>query len=1105
MQLLFQSDVTPVAYWSMEDGSGAKAFSYWGGSLANANNGTWGAVAPSLAADGTAFPGSDAIPQFNNAALTFGSISGGGTPTSNCVRFALAVPKGGDSSAGSSNWNVLHIATGGTIASLDVYLTPAGKLQLQALNGSGGTIFTSTGTHDYRNVPILMSAEMTASGGTISVALRTIAPGGTSNIESITGSTTGTIGAVTLILVSRAGALSNTAGGQLSLHYDVPSLTSAAAALGGHSGETALARFVRICAEQGIASETIGSSSVAMGPQIDDSLANVLQSIENSDQGLLYETRDQMGLGYIAYSAMLNQSPALTVNYAAGQVGSIPVPTYDDQYINNDVTLVNWDGYTYQLQLVSGSRSILPPPNGVGDYPSGQAVAVSLANDSDVATIARRVLNLGVSNALRIPSLTVNLASPHSASLFSAAPTAFIGSYVQLTNPPSWLTPSTAKLLIWGYTETLSTFTWTIAYNTVPEAPFESAYAPGSTHGAQSVGTPVTGAQSGSGAFTGAQIGAGAVTPATVSTGVSYTIGGSVITPSSSAPPAPAVNDIWINTSNGYQLNQWDGSQWNPISWTGDSVLAPGTVGSSSITVAAITAGLIAAGAINGQSITAASIGTASLTASTINGSVITSSSMVLDDQSDGTILVYAKTSTTTTYTSGSGNWPCPAGTLYAIVQCRGGGASGNLAPGTPFSSAGGNAGGGGEFAEELQLAVTPGNSYPYVVGAGGAATPAGGTFNNPGGTSTFAGDSVTVVANGGWGGFATQETQPGHGSTNSIHFDGGYGGRGFFTSGPTTLGGGGGAGGGNTASGANGADATSVSGTGGIGAGGGGNGGRGYTGTTAGAVATAPGGGGGGGDTAIAGAGAAGQVSVTAVSLVLLASISPVAGTDSYSNTYPEGIMAALLTLTGIVTPPTPAALTSSLYSTSAGTPGAILPSGSMWQTVLSQSDNSINSVTVTTFANLTKQYPIPAGDANVGTIYRLSAWGDLVTGTTCFVTSWDIVAFGSAFAIVQADRFWLQASTTYEWFMTCIIQVTSVGITGNVEGWINGAISMYSVNLNGTLTTQGTQPLVSATGGTAANTASATTIGMQAKFATAIANQKMRCLGSTLERVGN
>lgn len=212
---------------------------------------------------------------------------------------------------------------------------------------------------------------------------------------------------------------------------------------------------------------------------------------------------------------------------------------------------------------------------------------------------------------------------------------------------------------------------------------------------------------------------------------------------------------------------------------------------------------------------------------------------------------------TTVTLTPGSTDpWVCPAGVTSVEVQATAEG--GNGAAGVTGSDSGAS-GGGGEFAQELAVAVTPGNSYSWTIGTGGTSA-----------STVFPGDSLTVTAHHGGNASGTTAGAAGTGSTNTTHYSGGagaagtatYGGAGGGGGAGTTAAGGAGAAGGNSAGG-------TAGGGGAGGGGGGGNGGFSTSGASAGGAGTAPGGGGGGGNATASthgagGAGAPGQIVLT-------------------------------------------------------------------------------------------------------------------------------------------------------------------------------------------------------------------------------------------------
>jgi hypothetical protein len=106
-----------------------------------------------------------------------------------------------------------------------------------------------------------------------------------------------------------------------------------------------------------------------------------------------------------------------------------------------------------------------------------------------------------------------------------------------------------------------------------------------------------------------------------------------------------------------------------------------------------------------------------------------------------------------------SGNFYVPAGVTQVEVEIWGGGA-GSFAsvPGLP---SGGGSGGG--YARKLVTGLTPGQSLPVTVGAGGAGGTVGGAAAQPGGTSSF---GQVVSATGGSLNYLASTTQPQNGGT---------------------------------------------------------------------------------------------------------------------------------------------------------------------------------------------------------------------------------------------------------------------------------------------------------------------------------------------------
>jgi len=477
---LLSGAATPAAYWAMEDGNASAAFILSDGTGTNL---AFSAGTPSFAADTASFPGSNALPQFNLARMA-ANVSSAATPSNNIIRFALSVPVKGDSTGAAiaTGAQVCSVLANGTIKRVDVVLI-ANQLRIDGYtSAAGGTpAFSGTVASKINGVPVLASVEITPSGSGINWALRLVKPGATAILGQVTGTRgSSSVAAVTQVQLNGQGRLTDTACGQLSVWYTVQPILAGATAIGGNAGETATARFQRICAESNIATTVIGSGAAAMGPQLDGKLSDILQGIEDTDGGMLFESRDGFGLGYRTLASMKDQAADVTFSHGSGVLGAPLAPVYDDQLIRNAVTVTGYDGYSVIAQLTSGPMSTAAPPNGVGGgYTAARSINAS--THAQVNAIAQQLLWRGTTDEVRYPTVTVNFQRTAAAAFLGLIPGLQLGDHLQITSMPAFLGGGTAKQLIWGYSEVLggNPEAWTITFNTIPEAPFESGFSPG--------------------------------------------------------------------------------------------------------------------------------------------------------------------------------------------------------------------------------------------------------------------------------------------------------------------------------------------------------------------------------------------------------------------------------------------------------------------------------------------------------------------------------------------------------------------------------------------------------------------------------------------------
>jgi hypothetical protein len=702
---------TLASYWPMEDGSGSVTFANLVASQAamTVSSGT-----PTLSSV-SAFPGSDAIPVLNGATLN-GLISTSAHPANVLWRFNLFLPSGGDTGASGV---IARMTTSGTVARVEVSLhaSGGGPLTVTGFNGAGTQLFTGSSTLDVWGIPLMVQAGLAQSGGNVTWSLRTMLPGAATANTTVTGTVAGTVDDSTGVIYNVTGTkYKGAAVGQSVVIYGNPAVTDAAAALAGWPGEFAGARFLRVCAEQGIPAVLAGSSTsgTPMGPQADDTLANVLQAVEATDGGLLYETRSQFGLGYRTRATLKDQASQLTLNYAAQQLSAPLQPAVDDALIRNDVTLTNYDGYAVRTYLAAGARSIQSPPNGVG---SGYEYtrSVSCTDHAQVNALGQQLLNSGVVSDPRYPTVTVNLARVTTASLFSAVPSTDAGDYLTLTNMPAYGGTATQKQLAWGWAETLGESTWTFVFNTVPEAPWETGFAPGTAVSGQVPGSPVTLSQSGS--VSGAQIAESAISLFSLAQEVlTFQFGGITSNITSIAPSSPSDGDLWFDSGNGFQVKRWDatGGSWVPVTFDGDNILGAGTITAGLLAANAVVAGNISAGAVDATSLAAGIV-----KAGIVNGTLISGAQFVAYGTT-GEILVY------------SSNPPASGNLVMSVSAMAGTDGQGNAYnAGVWIYDSGGNSmgmvPGGGSAASQLALSTGSGTPTPpagsaAVYGAGSGA-----------------------------------------------------------------------------------------------------------------------------------------------------------------------------------------------------------------------------------------------------------------------------------------------------------------------------------------------------------------------------------------------
>lgn len=479
----------PVAYWPGEDGSASTQ-------IASGMGGPPMLVIGAASyASFSGFACTNPIPTLNGATLSavIPAYSGG---TDNVLRFLMAVPSGGDGNGAV----IARMYTTGTVRRVDVSYGTGGTLRLSGIDGNGATLF-DTGSVGYAvNGELLrVSLELRQVGGNVQYSVVTLQPGASS---ALGGSATiaGTTGPCTLAEFNTNVLLTSTAIGQISyqsvwdslfdLNSDQVTPGVWTGALNAWVHETAGNRFARLCAEEGISFRGVGnlSDTTAMGAQSPEALTSLLQECADADRGIAFEPRQAgPGLGYRTRKSLLNQSPAVTLSYAAAHLSDDLAPTRDDQQLANDVTATQGAGASSsagssaEQVLATGPLSIQQPPNGAGRYPA--QVTVNVASAGQLNDVAGWMVHMGTVAEPRYPLVNVNLARSAVAARYWDLQDLDLGDYLQVTGQPLWLPPSGINQLVQGVTEVLYGYVFHEAWACIPGSPWNVAVADDATYG----------------------------------------------------------------------------------------------------------------------------------------------------------------------------------------------------------------------------------------------------------------------------------------------------------------------------------------------------------------------------------------------------------------------------------------------------------------------------------------------------------------------------------------------------------------------------------------------------------------------------------------------
>lgn len=461
MYRYLMSSATTAAYWPCEDGETATE-------VASAlSDGTPMLVsgAPSMASY-EGYAASDRIP-----VLGVSSLSGRVLPHTQgdyeSVRFLASVPSGGD----ASTLVTVHCA-GGVTTRWEIRVDASGYMKLYSFDADD----------NFDESSLLNDFSLNGKDVWICLALYDDAPDDTLWVldaydETGAGymwsaSMLGTSGVIHRVVIAPQKDAQTTAVGHVHVDTESDGLTRVEMStlldiIAAYAGETTAARYARLCTEQGVTVTVTGTTTQTMGPQTRQRFLDLLDEIEAVD-GMAWEARDAAALRYRTTSSLYNQDPGVSLSYTDDAVAVSP-PTDDDDQVRNDITITRTDGASTRAVLELGALSTAAPPSGVGTY--DDAVTLAVATDAQTATHAWWRLHLGTWDEPRYEQISVDLSA--SPDLIATAAAVDIGDVVELDDLPTWLPPGPIRGLVYGTTEVLGQFDWSITWRTTPSGPWD--------------------------------------------------------------------------------------------------------------------------------------------------------------------------------------------------------------------------------------------------------------------------------------------------------------------------------------------------------------------------------------------------------------------------------------------------------------------------------------------------------------------------------------------------------------------------------------------------------------------------------------------------------
>lgn len=378
--------------------------------------------------------------------------------------------------------------TGGNVDTVDLEYAPAsavGHLQINAY--FNGSLIDTANNQDFSayilNQHFALSLEFEQDGADTATTIYVINTDsdGASTSESLAGVTFGRIYAISAGMPHTNAADASfgqlAVGNALSAFATFLEPISSSVGAVGFNDEFAGDRIGRIADEEMLPVTVSGNAedTERVGVQGADTSTGLVFTAADTDQGILLEDRTALGLTYRTRASLYNQTPTAELSY--GHLAKGFRPTGDDLRVTNSVTVQRDGGGTGMFAIPDGDWwhwSTEDPPDGA--YLREAEVPASLGSDSQTVPQAGWIAHLGSWREKRFRQVGFELAHPNfTAGNRTAVRALDIGDVlaVDVTGAPAYVPYDEIRLMVQGYTETVSRYLHTFVFNTTPADVYE--------------------------------------------------------------------------------------------------------------------------------------------------------------------------------------------------------------------------------------------------------------------------------------------------------------------------------------------------------------------------------------------------------------------------------------------------------------------------------------------------------------------------------------------------------------------------------------------------------------------------------------------------------